>query len=69
VASQRQNQQNRSWFFKVVRMGESLTKAGLGGLVREMEQGTVVKITIKTWEQNFLKMYTLKKYIASCKAL
>jgi len=69
VASQRQNQQNRSWFFKVVRMGESLTKAGLGGLVREMEQGTVVKITIKTWEQNSLKMYTLKKYIASCKAL
>jgi len=50
-------------------MGESLTKAGLGGLVREMEQGTVVKITIKTWEQNSLKIYILQECIASCKAL
>jgi len=30
-----------------------------------MEQGTVVKITIKTWEQNSLKIYILQKCIAS----
>jgi len=46
-------------------MGESLTKACLGGIVREMEQGTVVKVTIKTWEQNSLKIYILQKCIAS----
>jgi len=63
VASQRQNQQNRSWFFKVVRMGESLTKAGFGGFSQGNGTGHSGKNFNKNLRTKLPKnIYTSKMY-------